>query len=750
VVQLGRRFTIGGEGVSLSIFDRAAMAIGELAYSGPSIILIPPDPFVPTCVYVELAAHVAYMSAQEDNRSGLLVAVVSPGTILRTFHRRVQLGRLAKIETIVPTEVVSEGRIWRYGSSEVHGATIFLEDVNDLERVGPVDLVVVDAPVARMARAVEFAKYVVFVVRDPADRGVIELARSTPAFGFSPSDVAAVPANDRMINIAPFDKFARARLDNIARQVGINVIPVRVTSVAAAAAEIWRMLPEIMRSVSSGSGRDLLRLSFVRYQQLTHLLAPTREFSLLYGSPEAIISGIESAARMIRGEEGELHIPFLALALRDLLGALGTVSPKASAAEDLVRALSAESGPASVRIAVLNAPMAALTDAWFASRGLAVEVVPLSALRRLDPSTHLILSGMPPAWARHILSSGIAKAIHLLAYVGDARDAADEGQIAARTAELAARNREWLARPAARERSWGELTAEPVEVVDDQPNPPSIGSVLLDLPEESARLSLWNGLLDSGFSQRVPVAADGHATPDAEAFVITFSDGRWLLLGGDSLVARVRGGRVEQGVALSAVAPGDTLMVIDRDPRKALLDKVLEQAATVPQYAVVSEGVRVWRDALRAGYIAAGTYASLNSLFRAAGVDVEDQTVGTWVRGVTIGPSDREHVRQVGIALGNSVLTQKHQLVCDAISKLRGIHVKLGVRLGSMALAHGSKALAGARDEDELLDELSGLTLGDFKRSLEFPKIRSIDRFGIVPVQMLGTIREADEHLEKE
>ncbi|MHB8152812.1 MAG: DrmE family protein [Vulcanimicrobiaceae bacterium] len=652
------------------------------------------------------------------------------------------------MEIIAPTEVlVPGGAVYRYGGSQAPGATIFVDNVSDLLSVGEIDFAIVDAPCSRMEEVLKIAKFAVFVACDPSDRSLAALAGKLPTFGWCSTDVVALSEYDRMLQDGPVFPTLAARLSNLAHGVRVKSKPVVADAFASCGAEVWRTLPEVMAAVlQTSAGRDLLKLVFGRYYQVMNLVVPTDEFRRYYGSIDGLLRAVDSAARMVRGQAGEFYIPYLSELLRELAASLGSRAPKVDQFTSLVRDLIAESGVDGVRVAAHNVTAATMTEQWLRSSGIApdVEVVSLSALGRLPPTEHLLLTGMPPAWARHVLSSGVARNIHVMAYARASTGPPAEADQVFRAIASATTYAEWMARSEARQICWGLLTADPAGIVDPAPAPPIIDSSPIDLPEENGGVSLWGGLLETGaLGQRYYNGAVPHEIVEtaavANANAITFADGRWLLLATDSWVTRLRGGKAEEGIEASKLREGDVLVVIDRDPRKALLDKLVEQAAFIPEYAAVSEFVRIWRETMRGGYARFGTYSALNSALK--GVDVTDVTIGTWVRGSVIGPSDRENVRRVGEALGSDVLVRNHGLICGAITTLRGIHVKLGRRIGDMAMQDGIAGAIGTRGIDEIVDEHSGLTVGDFKRCVEFLKIKSIQTFGEVPAEMLGIMR---------
>ena len=756
VTRPNRSLTLGGLRISLSVFDRAVMALAEQAQrTAASFVVVHPDPYAPTAVYTELAAHIFRMGTTEGNRTDLRVALVSRNNRLRTVHRRIRLSQLGPMEAIVPTETVTRaGSLYRYGDSTIPGSTVFIEDMRDLGQLGDVGLIIVDAPCAHLATALEFGCPVIYVVRDPSDRSIASLASKLPTFAWSSDDVANTMTP--MLLEGPELAHSRLRLEQKAAGIELEIIPIRSYSIADWSAQIWADFPQIISATPhSAAARDLVQLAFRRYYELLHLVVPTRMFQRRFGSFESRARAIASASRLVAGEAGEFYLPCLASELGDFASAIGSESPKVGALERCVRALAAQSATDRTYVAAPTVDAAALVEEWLEERlgDDRPTVVPLSALPRLAPVEHLILTGLPPTWARSVLSSGIAHHIYVLAYERE-----QEANHAAMPSEAALVNRlisagrayeNWMAREPAKIRCWAKIVGEQALIDDPQPNPPQVESP--DLASESERVvtSLWASITDP--TDILHYRAGGsheEGSPGSvlsNAIRVELFDGRWMLLAPNSWVTKLTGVSADAGIEADRLRVGDTLVIIDEDPRKALLDKVIEVGASVPEYEVVADFVQAWRNALRSGYQQFGTYVQFRDELERRGTTVTRQAIRNWVTGKSIGPQDRADVRRVGEVVGDGILVRKHTLICNAITKLRGIHVKLGVRLAAFARQDGVAGALGVRESDELVDELSGLTVGDFRSCVEFVKISRIEPFGEVPIEMIGRLRKGDE-----
>ncbi len=128
---------------------------------------------------------------------------------------------------------------------------------------------------------------------------------------------------------------------------------------------------------------------------------------------------------------------------------------------------------------------------------------------------------------------------------------------------------------------------------------------------------------------------------------------------------------------------------------------------------------------------------------------MQDQTIRLWVIGVTIGPDDDEDVRRVGIVMDDAVLRDRYDEVCRGSRSLRGAHVRLGQRLSELAMRVGSSAEAGLLESDEVVDERGGLTVADFRESVDILTVAVVKPAGEVPYVLIGSVnapeREDDD-----
>jgi hypothetical protein len=744
-----RMLKVNGVRYFVSVFDLVAMALAEqTAMSEGTIAFRPADPFAPTCVYIELAVHFWRMTNTPDNRTDWRVAVVTRNTTLRSTHRRTSIGEHGRLESIVPAETFSGGAFRRFGDSTMPGATVFLDSVSDLQRIPRPDFVVVDAPTFGMNSCLDLGVPTMFVLRDLSEPRLLELSTRVPTFAFSKGDIAAVPADGRGANAwMSKGQVGELRLETLATGSPVAIHPVHADTIGKWFDQIWRDLPSVARVAEhSSTARELMGLAYRRFYDLTHLVVPTTVYVRQFGSLESRIRSVASAASLAQGEAKEVYIPYVADELLDMARALGDQPPKATAFMDLVRRLIASAGVGNVRVAALNIEIAQMIEAWLEENLDEIpEIVALSALGRLEPTEHLILTGVPPTWGRRVLGSGLASKIHVLAYVDD--DGRAEGGVVKRMVSNFEADDKWLARSAAKNKCWSVITMTPCTLTDDEPAPPPVEDAGFVEEAAAAPISLWANLLGAAPAHFSRSGTD--PTDVVKAMRVVLVDGRWILFGQDSSVTVLQDGHANDGLPASSLKVGDVLVIIDADPRKALLDKLIEAGANVPEYAVVGEFTQMFRVAIATGYRQFGTYAAFLAAMRKRGSDITSvPAIRGWVTGKTIGPADREDVRRVGELVGNTTVATKYTRICDAITRMRGIRMKLGKRLGAMALQHGVDGAIGISEDDELVDDVSGLTVGDFRSCVEYVKIQNIEDFGEAPIELIGSLHHPEENLE--
>lgn len=754
-----------GKRLPLSELEFEALALAEWAVaSGQKIVLCPADPLAPLAELIAAGTHIADM-AQRYNADHIPRPTTKHVVVVTTdHHARGQYRSLgvkypgsssvAPLRRAVPAATRGRDGVVRVlGGGE--WATVFVSSVEDVSSQGRVDLAVIELP-AKGAQRLLNARYpVVYVVRDPSDGLLAQLAGKVPVFCWDGSDLARVHSAG-----TPSPRLAR-RVDGC-----VTVVPVPAHGVCENAALFWQDVGPLSAG-RSFVAREVSRLAFSLFHDLTGLALPVQRYEELSGPIRVRLAALGSAVRLARGETRELYLPMVEAELRDLARAIGATPPKHTALLSLLARL-VDAGQ-DVMLVARTAELARLYQSEFAAdRVLSrARVTSLGALAEQPPADAAVLTGMAPTWGRWIYRSGIAREIHVLAYTpeGEIESVAqgfDEAAMVRRTVATQRSLETWYGRPAMKDRAWTRLTGDrplvapgtdgvsPPRVTDDAADAPSAPPV--DVPP-----GLWDGEgwllpLEPGTGTGSPAPAPpAIGGPPLHALVpavrVTFADGRWALMAKDSTVTRLRPhpGSVDVAVPLATLRPGDQLVFFDGDGRKDLLGKVLEVAEEVPDLAVAAAWLSYWRASLARGYAQFGTYEALTYALHEQGCRVQTQSVRLWVVGATIGPEDEEDVRRVGLAMDDQALLAGHREICRAMRSLRGAHVRLGRRLADMARDVAPAALAGQLDMDEVVDDRTGLTVADFRDSIDVLTVASMEPVGDVPFVLVGPLNRPGE-----
>jgi len=523
------------------------------------------------------------------------------------------------------------------------------------------------------------------------------------------------------------------------------------------AALFWSDVGALHRAArGSYLANQLTREAHELFYDLLHLAVPTTFFEEQTGTSfRARVRDLNHEEFRVQGELREIHIPKVHFELRDLHAALGERSPKTEA---LLRVLREQVDKLrTVMLVARNANLARIYRAYLASiAGFHdIRVTSLSEVGEEFPADVAILTGLAPAWARHIYSSGIATEILVLSYSADAglvvSDPFVETEYVGRAVAYQRKYAAWLARPAQKARCWKALSDEDLGIADDEPLPPKVDPKQIDvvqLPQPpDVPPGLWE--IDMSWLERGEGERDSHAgtasvdrNVPVEGIRLTFEDGRWVILDRDGTVTRFKFQQADPGVEVAQLKPGDEVVFLDGNAQKDMLAKVLEVAKEIPQLATAATWVEYWRDALRRAKQRFKTYEFLADRLRARGCQRESQTIRLWVIGKTIGPSDPADVRRVGAAIDDAPLRDHHDVVYAGIEAFRGAHAQLMQRIGALALRVGPGASLGSIDADQVIDERSGLTAADFQGSVEILRIRSIAPQGLVPLSVVGRLHE--------
>ena len=748
--------------------DVVAMRLVEWAASTrKTLVLISPDPYDLLVPLTAAAVHVSRMLELQGQLGGYphtdaKVAVITSRFRLRSAYRRLKLRDATLFDAVPAATRLPTGEVAVLGKADRRAAwgTLFVSRASELSEVRDLSLIIVDLPVYDWdeLKAIDVPK--ILVGHDPSDRLVHRLARTVPVFAWDAGDLRDLEYV-RATDGSALEPVA-TRLERLAVGTECAPVPVPNQKVCENAALFWNDVGPLHRAArKSFQARELTNEAHELFQDLLHLAVPTSFYEAQTGrSFQARLRDLNHQEFQTRGDLRDLYLPMVHLELRDLAQSLGEHSPKETALDCVLR--EQVDRRRDVMLVARTAQLARVHRAHLASSPeLAhVRVSSLSEVAEEKPAEVAVLTGLAPAWARHIYRTGIARDIRVLAYAAEQRLPVEEPFVEAdyvrKTIAYQRKYSRWLARPAAKASCWEKLTGESIGVVDDSSAAPMVDPsdvAFADLPKPP---DVPPGLWDAGLPSLEEVEADRYRPVDSpeterggpvEGLRVTFEDGRWAVLDLGGSVTRFSSvqQRAEPGSEVAQLEIGDDVVFLDGDARKDVLAKVLEVAKETPHLATAATWVEYWRDGLRRGKQRFVTYNAFADELRARGCGRQTQTVRLWVIGHTIGPSDPLDVRRVGEALEDVALRDHHEIVCQGIEAFRNAHAHLMQRVGALAIQVGGAATAGAIRADEIIDERSGITAADFQGCLEILRVRSLARVGVVPASVVGRLHEARE-----
>lgn len=745
------RLSAGGMPAQTTICDLDALRLVEHAFAATrSILICPPDPLTSLAALIPAAAHLAslvagYRDSGSSVGSKLHIAVVTTDYHLRGLYRglaiRPRPGAMAEpLRAVVPAGALGVGgRLHVLDESARGWATVFVRTLDDLRLVGPVDMVVVELPVADPQRLAGLAVPVVLVARDPADPIARELSATMPSFAWEPA--AAISAGSFSVRL--FNRNSGS----------VEIVPVDSPSVTGNAALFWDDIGALSRAGRAGLGRELAREAFALFHDLLGLAMPIDVYERSEaGSVSARLSALGRACTLLdRGELRELYLPMVEAELDALADAVRASDAKPVVLPTLLA--DAVDDHRDVLLVTRTAGLARAYTTYLADVRLEqVRVCSLGELVETVPADVAVLTGMAPTWGRWVYRSGIAPSMRILAYTDGALDPTgsdsrfDEARLVARALEIQSIGEAALTTPARREWSWRKLKHGSDDPPPDaQGNARPVATPIADVPPPpEAPIGLWeHGRWLADLEPPARGIDDRASSVPVDRVIrglqVELDDGTRVLLAADAHVSRWRAvaGRVQQ-VPANDLRVDDQLIFLDEDAHKTLLAKVVEVAESVPALAVAGGWLRHWRAVLLAAYQDAGSYNRLATRLARHGCHVQAQTVRLWVVGETMGPEDPQDVHRLGLVTSDPVLLAAHAEVHRAMRTLRGAHVRLGRRLAEITRRTGAAAASGALVGDELVDETSGLTAADVESAVSIATVRGITDIGDIPAVLTG------------
>jgi hypothetical protein len=249
-----------------------------------------------------------------------------------------------------------------------------------------------------------------------------------------------------------------------------------------------------------------------------------------------------------------------------------------------------------------------------------------------------------------------------------------------------------------------------------------------DLQEESTTPAL-----DIGDDEPQETASTDQTLVVDQVIWVDLIDGRRVLFAPDSDVNVIRGGGAYESmrsIRADRLRPGDRIIFIHGQRRQSLYDLIIDRVHTHPSIRLHLALIRAWHQEIDRAYRAWSEahglgFDSLLERLRALGCQrTAPLTVRLWVTGEIICPSDPEDLRRVAEVLDIPFVRDHYGRISRAADRLRGLHRGLANRLSNWIRAQAAGAMPAR--EDDVFDEELGLSLTDFRESLEVLVVRTV------------------------
>lgn len=178
-----------------------------------------------------------------------------------------------------------------------------------------------------------------------------------------------------------------------------------------------------------------------------------------------------------------------------------------------------------------------------------------------------------------------------------------------------------------------------------------------------------------------------------------------------------------------SVATGDRLVLVHGQRRQSLYELLIGRVHRHPSIQLHLSLIKVWQDEIATAFpawVRGGKSVGLLLLqLRARGSRIQSElAIRFWSEGKVLAPLDPEDLVRVATVLSMPFTREHHERIARAADRLRGLHRGLALRL-SYWLRKEAAGLPHDGD-DEVIDAELGLTLRDFKDSLEIVTVTRV------------------------
>jgi hypothetical protein len=260
----------------------------------------------------------------------------------------------------------------------------------------------------------------------------------------------------------------------------------------------------------------------------------------------------------------------------------------------------------------------------------------------------------------------------------------------------------------------GEDEGEAIEdLIDEVPTEPNEVDIAVEKAIELAISGRRRGLFTADYAVNVVRVVDGK----------------------DTIVERT----------VRSLKAGDRLVLVHGQRRQSLYELLLTRVHRHPSLQLHLALIRAWQDEIRASFSqwkASGKgYTELLAEMQRAGSTIQSAlALRFWTEGNVLCPQDTLDLPRIANVLGMKFTGEHHARIAKAAERLRGLHRGLALRLTHWL----RRQAAGTQleSDDDVIDAELGLTLRDFKDSLEVVTVEVVvERQGLYLAATLNLFR---------
>lgn len=214
-------------------------------------------------------------------------------------------------------------------------------------------------------------------------------------------------------------------------------------------------------------------------------------------------------------------------------------------------------------------------------------------------------------------------------------------------------------------------------------------------------------------------------TKKEDLVLITFENGFQMEFPKKHMVNVLRKDKIVRKYSTQLVQ-GDYVLLIDRELGKTLLHPIFDELRLEPKVKTKTKLAEIWQIKLtKHAKENKHTEKDIHELMKVYGTKImHPSTIRNWRDGVVIGPRNREDIKIIGEVYNDDFLIQYWEEIGEAVSYIRGLHIKVSKYIHKRIPIMAVKALYS--DDDEIIDADIGLTMRGIASRIEILKVSSV------------------------